>query len=121
MIVSLFPTPLLFSEFDVKPELLQWVKKHHEHSMYHEGNSSSAGWHSEYNLHEQQSFLEHSLLIYAHVAHAMKSVASQAPTEISQRQYSFPNVCRLPFLCRCYGDRLQDGQRRQTRVLHLGF
>ena len=41
MIVSLFPTPLLFSEFDVKPELLQWVKKHHEHSMYHEGNSLS--------------------------------------------------------------------------------
>ena len=33
MMLSLFPTPLLVSEFDVKPELLQWVKKHHEHSM----------------------------------------------------------------------------------------
>ena len=71
-------TPLLVSEFDFRPELLQWVKKHHEHSMYHEGNSSSAGWHSEYNLHEQQSFLSHSLLIYAHIAHQMRQL-SDAP------------------------------------------
>ena len=78
MIVSLFPTPLLVSEFNFRPELLEWVKKHYEHSTYHEGNSSSAGWHSEYNLHEQQSFLQHSLLIYAHIAHSMRNL-SDAP------------------------------------------
>ena len=82
MIVSLFPTPLLVSEFNFRPELLEWVKKHYEHSVYHEGNSSSAGWHSEYNLHEQQSFLQHSLLIYAHIAHQMRSL-SEAPFYIN--------------------------------------
>ena len=39
MIVSLFPTPLLVSEFNFRPELLEWVKKHYEHSTYHEGDS----------------------------------------------------------------------------------
>ena len=78
MIVSLFPTPLLHSEFKFKPSLLDWVKDYYKHSSYHEGNSSSAGWHSEYNLHEEQSFLEHSLLIYSHIADSIKNI-SDAP------------------------------------------
>ena len=77
MIVSLFPTPLLHSEFDVKPQLLNWVKEYYK-TGEHDANSSSCGWHSKYTLHEDQSFLEHFLLIHAHIAHSLREI-SEAP------------------------------------------
>ena len=77
MIVSLFPTPLLHSEFNFKSNLLDWVKEYYK-TGEHDANSSSAGWHSKYNIHEDQSFLEHYLLIHAHIAHSLKEI-SEAP------------------------------------------
>ena len=55
--LSLFPTPLLVSEFDVKPELLIGLKNIMITVLRMKVTHHHAGWHSEYNLHEQQSFL----------------------------------------------------------------
>ncbi len=81
MIVSLFPSPVIHSDFKFRPELLEWVKRYYK-TGEHDANSSSAGWHSKYTLHEDQRFLEHSILIYAHIADSLNQL-TDAPFYIN--------------------------------------
>ena len=74
MLVPLFPSPGIHHEcHGMKPELLQWVKSYHQ-TGEHDGNSSSCGWHSKYDLHEDKDFLLHFLWIHAQITHAILEI-----------------------------------------------
>ncbi len=70
MLISLFPSPVIHHQFDLNPGLLQWVKDYHKQGE-HDSNSSSCGWHSKYDLHEDQNFLNHFLVLHANIAHGL--------------------------------------------------
>ena len=73
MLISLFPSPVIHHECKPKSEILDWVKSYHEIGE-HDEHSSSAGWHSKYNLHEDQDFVLHFLQIYAEIAFAFQQL-----------------------------------------------
>ena len=81
MIVSLFPSPVLHSEMNLDPSMLEWVKKYYQDGQ-HESSSSSVGWHSKYTLHEDQRFLGHSILIYSHIQESLSRL-TDAPFYIN--------------------------------------
>jgi len=80
-LITLFPSPVLLHKPKLSTNLLEWIKQYYE-TGEHDSNSSSCGWHSKYDLHEDQDFLEHFLLLHANIAHAMLDI-TDAPFYIA--------------------------------------
>jgi uncharacterized protein (TIGR02466 family) len=57
-LINLFPTPIVHIEVQPRAKLLSWAKNFSEQAA-HDPNSSSAGWHSQYDLHTLPEFAEH--------------------------------------------------------------
>ena len=54
-LINLFPTPIIHTEIAPREKLL-WFAREYSKEGAHDPNSSSAGWHSQYDLHLQPEF-----------------------------------------------------------------